>query len=69
MIKLLTTGKTKRERKEEEIKYLETHLKVRMRYFETIQNIENEKQKELFQSTVDHSNNGIRFNDRITVDN
>lgn len=69
MIKLLTTDKTKRERKEEEIKYLETQLKVRLRDFETIQNIENEKQKELFQSTVDHSNNRIRFKNRITVDN
>ena len=69
MIKLLTTDKTKRERKEEKIKYLETQLKVRLRDFETIQNIENEKLKELFQSTVDHSNNGIRFNDRITIDN
>ena len=69
MIKLLTTDKTKRERKKEEIKYLETQLKVRLRDFETIQNIENEKQKELFQSAVDHSNNGIRFKNRITVDN
>lgn len=38
-----------------------------MRDFETIQNIDKEKQKEFFQSTVNPSNDERRFNDRITV--
>lgn len=38
-----------------------------MRDFETTQNIDKEKQKEFFQSTVNPSNDGRRFNDRITV--
>lgn len=43
-------------------------MKIRSRNFETIQNIEDEKQKELFQLTVDPSNNAIRLNDGITID-
>lgn len=65
--KLQTADEIEKERKEEEIKYLENQLKVRLRDFETIQNIDKEKQKEFFQSTVNPSNDGRRFNDRITV--
>ena len=69
MTKLQTGQETEKESKEEKIKYLETQLKIRSGDFETIQNIEHEKQKELFQSIVDSSSSaGIRLNDRITVD-
>ena len=69
MTKLQTGQETEKESKEEKIKYLEMQLKIRSGDFETIQNIEHEKQKELFQSIVDSSSSaGIRLNDRITVD-
>ena len=53
--------------KKEDIQYLETALKISSEDFYTTQNIEDDKQKELFEATKT-ANDDMEINDQITIE-
>ena len=55
-----------KEKKENEIQYLETAVEFYSKDFKTIKNIEDEKPKDLFKAAT-KSNEGMGINDKITI--